>query len=157
MNDALKWLATLYQYNDWANARLLRQAALVTPEQYTASAPVPHGSLRGTLVHSLGAEVAWRRRWQGDSPASLLNEGDLNRTIRYKTTRGLPKENRAVAPDGPCGQPRRPAPLRGSHVADRRRALAGRFGLDRVPAGEGMRCCSGDFESMSRPCRNWAR
>ena len=51
------------------------------------------GSLRGTLVHSLGAEVAWRRRWQGDSPASLLNEGDLNRTIHYKTTKGLPKEN----------------------------------------------------------------
>ena len=77
MNNALNWLSTLYQYHDWANARILHQAALATPEQYTAPAPVPHGSLHGTLVHALAAEVAWRRRWQGDSPASLLNESEL--------------------------------------------------------------------------------
>jgi len=112
----------LFRYNEWARRRVLDQAALVSPEQYTAPAPVPMGSLRGTLVHTLAAEVAWRRRWQGDSPAALLNEEDLPtfaalrsrwtqeaqalrdfivalsddtlaRTIRYKTTQGQPVEN----------------------------------------------------------------
>ena len=69
MHNQQLWLTTLYQYNDWAHARVLRQAAQVSPEQYTAPAPVPHSSLRGTLVHALAAEVVWRRRWQGDSPS----------------------------------------------------------------------------------------
>ena len=29
-------IVTLYRYDDWANVRVLRQAALVAPEQYTA-------------------------------------------------------------------------------------------------------------------------
>jgi uncharacterized damage-inducible protein DinB len=70
-------IETLYRYNEWAWHRVLGQAALVSPEQYTAPAPVPQGSLRGTLVHALAAEVAWRRRWQADSPAALLSQGDL--------------------------------------------------------------------------------
>ena len=110
-------IMTLYCYNDWARRRVLDQAVRVSPEQFVAPAPVPQGSLRGTLVHALAAEVAWRRRWQGDSPAVLLNEtdlptfealqdrweqeaqtlrdfvagltdDDLNRTIHYQTTRG---------------------------------------------------------------------
>ena len=112
-------IEALFRYTDWANARVLRQAAQVSPEQYTAAAPVPQGSLRGALVHTLAAEVTWRRRWQGDSPTSLLSESDLptfealadrweqeadalrefiasltdddlNRTVQYKTTKGLP-------------------------------------------------------------------
>ena len=52
-------IETLFRYTDWANARVLRQAAQVSPEQYTAAAPVPQGSLRGALVHTLAAEVTW--------------------------------------------------------------------------------------------------
>lgn len=115
-------IETLYRYNDWATERVLRQAVKVTPEQYAAPAPVPQGSLRGTLVHTLAAEVAWRRRWQGDSPTALLREADLptfdtlvagweeeaqalrafiasltdddlQRAVFYKTTKGLPMQN----------------------------------------------------------------
>ena len=115
-------IETLLRYTGWANARVLRQVAQVSPEQYTAPAPVPQGSLRGALVHTLAAEVIWRRRWQGDSPTVLLNENDLptrealqerwqqeaqalrqfvasltdddlNRTVHYKTTQGVAKEN----------------------------------------------------------------
>lgn len=115
-------IVMLYRYNDWANARVLRQAAQVAPEQYTAAAPTPQGSLRGTLVHTLAAEVAWRRRWQGDSPTALLDEADLptfadlydrwvqeahalvrfiadlsdadlQRPVQYATTKGQPKQN----------------------------------------------------------------
>lgn len=115
-------IETLYRYNEWAQRRVLDQAALVSPEQYMAPAPVPMGSLHGTLTHTLAAEVAWRMRWQGDSPAALLSQADLptfealcdrwsretrmlhdfvaaltddalNRTVYYKTTQGQPMEN----------------------------------------------------------------
>lgn len=112
----------LFRYHNWANARVLDQAALVPAANYTAPAPVPHGSLRGTLVHALAAEVVWRQRGLGNSPTSLLNEADLptfaalvarwaqeaqalqqfiaglsdadlSRTIDYRTTTGAPKSN----------------------------------------------------------------
>ena len=112
----------LYRYNDWARRRVLAQAALVSPEQYAAPALVPMGSLRGTLVHALSAEVTWRRRWQGESPVAPLSErelptcealhdrweaegralwdfiagltdADLGRTVDYKTMKGQPMRN----------------------------------------------------------------
>lgn len=112
-------IATLYQYNDWARRRVLAQAARVSDEQYVAPAPVPRDSLRGTLVHSLAAEVTWRERWQDKSSAAQLNvndlptfsalqerwereaqalqgfiadltDADLDATVHYKTTKGVP-------------------------------------------------------------------
>ena len=112
----------LFRYNSWAWDRVLAQAAQVTPEQYTAPGAVPHGSLRGTLVHAMSAEWNWLRRWMGDSPASLLKEADyptfgallqewqpvrhglagfaaslteerLAETLHYKTSKGVPMED----------------------------------------------------------------
>jgi uncharacterized damage-inducible protein DinB len=62
----------LYDYHYWATRRVLERAIHVTPEQYIAPSPAPHGSLRDTLVHALAAEVAWRQRMQESiSPRSL--------------------------------------------------------------------------------------
>jgi uncharacterized damage-inducible protein DinB len=62
----------LYQYNQWANAKILNSAAHLTQEQFLAPASFPHGGLRGTLAHALSAEWIWRTRWEGTSPTSLL-------------------------------------------------------------------------------------
>src|SRR5262245_16413540 len=59
----------LYQYNAWSTAKILEAASALTHGQFIASAPVPHGSLRGTLVHALFAEWIWRKRWEGNPPA----------------------------------------------------------------------------------------
>lgn len=59
----------LYKYNAWSNAKILGAASKLTQEQFLASAPVPHGGLRGTLVHALFGEWVWRIRWEGTSPA----------------------------------------------------------------------------------------
>lgn len=67
----------LYQYNQWANAKILNAAANLTQEQYLAPASFPHGGLRGTLVHALFAEWIWRNRWEGTSPTSRLNPVDF--------------------------------------------------------------------------------
>jgi uncharacterized damage-inducible protein DinB len=55
----------------------LNAAANVTREQYLAPASFPHGGLRGTLVHTLSAEWIWRKRWEGESPASLLKPDEF--------------------------------------------------------------------------------
>jgi uncharacterized damage-inducible protein DinB len=58
----------LYEYNRWANARILGAAAKLTEEQYLTPGKFPHGGLRGTLVHALFTEWVWRMRWQGTAP-----------------------------------------------------------------------------------------
>ena len=67
----------LYQYNQWANARILNAAANLMEEQFVAPAAFPHGGLRATLVHALSAEWVWRTRWEGTSPTSMLKPGDF--------------------------------------------------------------------------------
>ena len=62
----------LFQYNQWANAKILSAAAKVPQEKFVAPAPFPHGGLRSTLVHALSAEWIWRTRWEGTSPTKLL-------------------------------------------------------------------------------------
>jgi len=109
----------LYQYNQWANAKILHAVANVTTEEFLAPASLPHGGLRGTLVHALSAEWIWRTRWEGTSPRQLLkseefpdvqslrarwadeetrlmnfvnnvSEGRLNSTFDYMNTSGKP-------------------------------------------------------------------
>ncbi len=68
---------SLFDYNYWVNQRILEAAEGLSPEQFTSAADVSHGSLRGTLVHALGAEWGWRERCQGNSPRTLLSEDDF--------------------------------------------------------------------------------
>ncbi len=115
-------IVTLFRYHAWAWDRVLTQAARVTEDQYVALAPVPHGSLRGTLVHALSAEIVWRTRFEGESPTTVLKEADLpafeglqkrwaveaaalqetvagltdtklNAPVDYKTTKGVPQSD----------------------------------------------------------------
>src|SRR5215217_3993737 len=54
----------IYDYNYWANRRILAASAQVSPEQFLAPATHSFGSLRGTLVHALDGECAWRMLYQ---------------------------------------------------------------------------------------------
>ncbi len=116
-------IITLYQYNYWANGQILKAAALAGDDFYRAPAPVSWGSLRGTLVHILSSEWVWRMRCQeGKSPSfhlspddfptlqvlgerwleeehamldfiARLRDVDLDRLIRYTSTRGVDYTN----------------------------------------------------------------
>jgi uncharacterized damage-inducible protein DinB len=57
-------LQLLYQYNEWANHRILAATERLTLDQFVAPASYPYGGVRGTLVHTLEAEFAWRTRLQ---------------------------------------------------------------------------------------------
>jgi uncharacterized damage-inducible protein DinB len=62
----------VYEYNRWANARLLDAASKLTPEQYSRDLQSSHRSVRDTLAHILAAEWIWLERWKGVSPNALL-------------------------------------------------------------------------------------
>ena len=68
---------SLFDYNYWVNQRILKTAAGLSKEQFTAPGPVSHGSVRDTLVHTLDAESVWRQRCQGSSPESFLSQDDF--------------------------------------------------------------------------------
>lgn len=50
----------LYDYNYWATYRILAASAQVSSKQWVAPTLQSFGSLRGTLVHTLDSEHAWR-------------------------------------------------------------------------------------------------
>jgi len=116
-------MLTLYDYNYWANRRVLAAAGQATTEQFEVPAFTSHGSLKGTLAHILGTEIAWRLRCQeGTSPGAVpaaddfpslealvqkwgeeekamrtfldsLEGKDLAGSVRYTNTKGVPFEN----------------------------------------------------------------
>ncbi len=65
-------ILTLYDYNYWANNRILQTASQLSETQLDAPVDFSAGSLRATLVHTLSAEWIWRSRWQGTSPTAML-------------------------------------------------------------------------------------
>ena len=116
----VNYFRTLYDYNYWANERILRAAErggdiqFITPAQYGRS-------VRDIMVHVLSAEWIWLARWKGVSPTSMLAEadfptidsvrargrqeqakmepflagladGDLARIVHYKNTHGEERE-----------------------------------------------------------------
>ena len=72
-----EFIRTLYNYNAWANQRILDTAAQLAPEQLKASGTASFDSIHDTLVHTMGAQWIWLSRWQGISPREMLNPADL--------------------------------------------------------------------------------
>jgi uncharacterized damage-inducible protein DinB len=110
-------ITLLYDYNYWANGRILAASAKVSLEQFVAPTAHSYGSLRGTLVHTLDAEYAWRellqhaafpeelrqdefptvdvvaQRWKEDETAMRdylvsLRDQDLMEVVRYTLPNG---------------------------------------------------------------------
>ncbi len=53
-------ILTIYDYNYWATHRILTASTEISPKQFISSTAHSLNSLRGTLVHILDAECAWR-------------------------------------------------------------------------------------------------
>lgn len=67
----------IYDYNKWANSRVLDAVSKLTPEQFTKDLQSSHGSVRDTLAHILAAEWIWLERWNGVSPRALFDPADF--------------------------------------------------------------------------------
>ena len=68
----------LYQYNDWANKRILNAAENLSSEQLTQPNELGWGSLRGALAHILDAEYGWRRFLNKEEDSSDLDADDFH-------------------------------------------------------------------------------
>ena len=74
----LAYFRTLFEYNCWANRKILDAAAQVEEAQYFAAVDgLSFGSLHATLVHILVAELVWLARWQGTLPPDALKDARI--------------------------------------------------------------------------------
>jgi uncharacterized damage-inducible protein DinB len=73
---SLQYLNQLYDYNYWANHRLIATAETLSNEQLFRQHGHSWGSVQGVLVHMMSAEWVWLRRCQGESPRAMLNWDD---------------------------------------------------------------------------------
>ena len=64
----------LYEYNYWANHQLLGVVEILTHEQFTKDLGSSHGGIHGTLVHIMGAEEIWLKRWKEESPSTFYTK-----------------------------------------------------------------------------------
>ena len=69
-------LRTQYDYNNWANEKLLAVVSQLTPEEFTQPVSGSYGSIRNTLVHILSAEWGWLDRCGGHPRGPALQAAD---------------------------------------------------------------------------------
>ena len=67
----------LFRYHRWANGTVLKAVTALTPEQFSRRIGGSFPSVRETLVHMMGAEWIWLRRWKGESPKALLSAAEF--------------------------------------------------------------------------------
>ena len=67
----LQDIQTMYEYNYWANKRMLSVIEPLPPDQFVKDIGVSHGGIRGTLVHIMGGEEIWVKRWKGEQAISM--------------------------------------------------------------------------------------
>ena len=108
----------LYEYDRWANARVLAAASALSAEQWTRDLGSSHRSVHGTLGHIVWGYWRWLGRWLerpplgqsplecGDLPAmrrrwreieaeqqaflARLTDADLGRRLTYENPPGTP-------------------------------------------------------------------
>jgi DinB family len=59
----------LYEYDRWANGRVLGAAETLDPEQFTRDLGGSFKSVRDTLVHIIGGEWIWLQYWNEPVPS----------------------------------------------------------------------------------------
>ena len=66
-------LKFMFQYNAWADRRVLDACAALNNEQFTRNLGSSFSSVRDTVVHLYGAEWVWNERFNGRSPSALVS------------------------------------------------------------------------------------
>src|SRR5262245_57801243 len=67
-------IVELFEYNRWANDRLLNSVEPLSTEQFTRDLKNSFPSVRDTMVHIMGAEWIWLQRWLGTSPTGAPHD-----------------------------------------------------------------------------------
>ncbi len=62
----------LYEYDRWANNRILKAASTLSAEEFTRDLGGGFRSVRDTLVHIIGGEWGWLAYWKEPSTSSAF-------------------------------------------------------------------------------------
>lgn len=62
----------LFEYDRWANGRVLQAASALTPEQFTQDLGGSFVSVRDTLVHIIRSEWGWLTYWKSTSHSAAF-------------------------------------------------------------------------------------
>jgi uncharacterized damage-inducible protein DinB len=62
----------LYEYDRWANNRVLQSVSVLNTEQFTRDLGGSFRSLRDTLLHIIGGAWIWLQYWKEPSPSSAF-------------------------------------------------------------------------------------
>src|SRR5258707_9051787 len=62
----------LFEYDRWANGRVLRAVAALNAEQFARDLGGSFRSVRDTLVHIFGGEWIWLHYWREASPSFVF-------------------------------------------------------------------------------------
>jgi uncharacterized damage-inducible protein DinB len=68
-------ITALFHHNAWANLKLLEFCQSLTDEQLDTTAIGGYGTIRDTLIHTIGAEVSYVERVNGRTPPIPLPKG----------------------------------------------------------------------------------
>jgi len=69
-----KEIQLLFEYDTWADFKLLEVIAALTGDQYKKDLHSSFGGIQGTLVHILSANRVWLYRWRGKESEPLKIE-----------------------------------------------------------------------------------
>ena len=70
-------LASMIEFNRWADERLLTACAELTDEQYAREIGGSFASIRATLAHHAGALWGWRSRFEGAEVKALPTAAEV--------------------------------------------------------------------------------
>ncbi|HXX17016.1 MAG TPA: DinB family protein [Candidatus Eremiobacteraceae bacterium] len=79
-------MATLYEYNAWANRRMLEAVSPLSKEEFTKPLGSSFSSLRDTAAHIYGVEWLWFERFQGRSPSAIPDDPEFADVARLKVS-----------------------------------------------------------------------
>jgi uncharacterized damage-inducible protein DinB len=69
----------IYEYDRWANKRVLQAVCKLSPEQFTRDLGGGFRSVRDALVHIIASEWGWLTYWKEPDPSSALLTDFWNR------------------------------------------------------------------------------
>jgi len=69
-----KEMQLLFEYDQWADLKILEVIAKLNGEQYKKDLGSSFDGIQGTLVHILSADRIWLDRWSGKTPVLLKTE-----------------------------------------------------------------------------------
>jgi uncharacterized damage-inducible protein DinB len=80
-------LRTLYEYNDWANDRLVSLLCRLFGEETDLRLAREERirAIQETMVHIIAAQAVWRTRWQGRSPSTMLDPQEYPTPLALRT------------------------------------------------------------------------